>query len=352
VKRALIVALALAAVGCGPRPPERVKDPTRKAVVSGVLIGYKSDRPNCTAATRSKEEALALAEKLRTDLVAGTITFEEALAHSDDPVTRGRGGLMDRYRFGQLPLKIEAVVLALQPGGISEPYDAGNGYSLFRVDAEDPRGLNHILVSYKGARHAPLAVTRTKDQARETAEQALADLEAGVPFDEAARKYSNGMEAKRGGYLGPALIRALLPEHQQAVDALQAGGRTEVLESPVGFHIYQAVDPWPDTVGLRHVMVAYQGALLAPFSITRSKEEARRRAGEARQKLLDGTDFAVVAKAFSDDASTASKGGDLGPVPLNELPAELEWTAFHLSPGQVSEVVESPGGFHVMVRTR
>lgn len=352
MKKILALALALAALGCGKKAPERVKDPSRKVALSAVLVGYKSDRPNRTTATRPREEAAALAAKLRADLAAGAITFEQALARSDDPQSVPRGGFLNVYRFGQLPLATEAVVFALQPGELSDPVDAGNGFVIFRRDIEDPRGIEHILVSYKGAQHAPLAITRTKEQAREAVRQALTELQAGAPFAEVSRKYSNGTEARRGGYLGQAVVRSLFPEHQAAVGALKLGETTEVLESPIGFHLYRAVEPWPDTVALRHVMVAYQGALLAPFSITRSKEEARRRAGEARQKLLGGSDFTSVAKAYSDDPSTAGSGGDLGAVPLNELPVEMEWAAFHLPLNQVSEIVESPGGFHVMVRYR
>jgi len=66
-------------------------------------------------------------------------------------------------------------------------------------------------------------------------------------------------------------------------------------------------------------MVAYQGRFW-PLLHHRSKEEARRRTGEALEKLLGGADFASVAKDYSDDPSTAGKGGNLGTVPLNELP--------------------------------
>ncbi len=352
MKRPLVLALILALSGCGPQTPERVKDPTRKVVLSGILVGYRTDRPDRTAAVRSPEEARVLAEKLAADLTAGTISFEQALEQSDDALSRGRGGYLDTFRFGQLPLHLEEAAFALQPGGFSPPLDNGNGWLILRRDPEDPRGLNHLLVTYKGALHAPLAVTRTKEQAAETAARALEEIRTGTPFAEAARKYSNGIEAKRGGYLGRAVVRALIPEHRAAVDALRIGETTGVLESPVGFHLYQAVDPWPDTVALRHIMVAYQGALLAPFSITRSKSEAAARAEEARGKLLAGTPFPEVAKAYSDDPSTADKGGDLGAVPLNELPVEMEWTAFHLPLNQISAIVESPGGFHVMVRYR
>lgn len=353
MKKLLVLGLVpLLFTACGRKAPERAKDPSRKVVLSAILIGYQCDRPNRTEATRTPEEARTLAEQLRADILAGTITFEEAVARSDDPQGRDRGGHLGTYRFGQLPLALEAVAFALQPGEISAPYDGGNGFTLFRRDIEDPRGLNHILVAYKGALHAPLAVTRTKDQARETALQALEELRNGAPFEAVARKVSNGMEAKRGGYLGQGMVPALFPEHQAVVNALQIGQLSPVMESPVGYHLYQAVEPWPDTVGLRHVMVAYQGALLAPFSITRSKPEARQRAEEARRKLMEKTEFAAVAKDYSDDLSTAGKAGDLGSVPLNELPVEMEWTAFHLPVGEVSEVVESPGGFHVMVRYR
>ena len=87
-------------------------------------------------------------------------------------------------------------------------------------------------------------------------------------------------------------------------------------------------------------MVAYQGALLAPFSITRSKDEAGRRALEVLERLKKGEAWDALAKKYSDDKSTSASGGDLGIIPLNIIPTELEGVAFTFFDAQ--DVVRHP----------
>ena len=291
-----------------------------------------------------------MAQKLYADLKAGTVTFDQAVSTSDDAQSREHLGYLNVFRFGDLPPQVEAAAFVLKPGEFTSPMDAGIGWAIYRRDVEDIRGVNHILISYKGAQHAPLAISRTREQALEAAQHARQELMAGKPFAETARKYSNGLEAKRNGYLGWMTKNALLPDHRDAVWALKQKEPSTVLESPIGFHIYQTIPPWPDTVGVKHIMVAYQGALLAPFSITRSKEEARTLAKDIRERLLKGEDWDTMVRKHSDDTSTAKTSGDLGLIPLNVVPAELEGVAFTLPLNQISDVVESPGGFHILLR--
>jgi len=279
------------------------------------------------------------------------LTFEEAVASSDDTSSRDRLGYVSVYRFGDLPLALEPVVFALKPGEVTAPMDSGIGWALYRREPEEGlRGLNHILVSFKGALHSPLAISRTREQALEMARQGRQELQAGAPFAEVAKKYSNGLEAKRYGYLGWVHRKGLLPEHREVIWSLKDGEVSEVMESPMGYHLYQFVPPWPDTIGLKHIMVAYQGALLAPFSITRSKDEARQRAREVLDRLKKGEAWDALAKKYSDDKSTSGSSGDLGIIPLNIIPTELEGVAFTSPLNQPSDVVESPGGFHILIR--
>lgn len=107
----------------------------------------------------------------------------------------------------------------------------------------------------------------------------------------------------------------------------------------------------PLEVGARHVLVAYKGADHARPYITRSREEALALAEELRKRVLDGEDFAVVAKENSDDAGSAAMGGDLGKFRREEMVPEFSDAVFALKPGDVSAVVESAFGFHVIQRT-
>lgn len=99
----------------------------------------------------------------------------------------------------------------------------------------------------------------------------------------------------------------------------------------------------------RHILVSWAGAVNALPNVQRTREEARIRAEEARQKVLDGADFAQVARAWSDD-STAARGGDLGGFEAGTMVAPFEEAVRALKVGEVSRVIETPFGFHVIER--
>lgn len=98
-----------------------------------------------------------------------------------------------------------------------------------------------------------------------------------------------------------------------------------------------------------HVLVSYAGAVNALPNISRSREEAHARAEEVRGKLLGGGDFAELAKAYSDDA-TGPRGGSLGGFMDGTMVAPFEAAVKALAVGKVSEVVETPFGYHVIRR--
>ncbi|MCI0433901.1 MAG: peptidyl-prolyl cis-trans isomerase [Gemmatimonadetes bacterium] len=70
-------------------------------------------------------------------------------------------------------------------------------------------------------------------------------------------------------------------------------------------------------------------------------------AGQLRQRAAGGEDFAMLARAFSQDGS-AQQGGDLGFFARGAMVPDFENAAFALQPGQVSDVVQSPFGLHII----
>ncbi|MER2532525.1 MAG: peptidylprolyl isomerase [Candidatus Competibacter sp.] len=79
------------------------------------------------------------------------------------------------------------------------------------------------------------------------------------------------------------------------------------------------------------------------------RDAQRRRIESLRTRLLAGEDFATLAKAESEDASSAEKGGDLGDwVKGEEMVAPFAAALAKLQVGQVSEVVETQFGFHLI----
>ena len=71
-------------------------------------------------------------------------------------------------------------------------------------------------------------------------------------------------------------------------------------------------------------------------------------ATELLKQLQDGADFAQFAKAHSDDKSNAAQGGELGTFGRGTMVAEFENAVFTLRPGQLSEVIRTPFGFHIV----
>ena len=84
-----------------------------------------------------------------------------------------------------------------------------------------------------------------------------------------------------------------------------------------------------------------------PKSEPAKKEEARKKLEDIEKRVQKGEDFAVLAKDFSEDAS-AAQGGDLGMIPRGKMPKALDDAAFSLKPGEVSNVVETELGFHLI----
>ncbi|MCW9049420.1 MAG: SurA N-terminal domain-containing protein [Deltaproteobacteria bacterium] len=77
-------------------------------------------------------------------------------------------------------------------------------------------------------------------------------------------------------------------------------------------------------------------------------KKRRELAAELLNQLKEGADFALLAKTHSDDKSNAAQGGDLGSFGRGVMVQEFEQAVFALRPGQLSEVVQTPFGFHLI----
>ncbi|AMD00471.1 SurA N-terminal domain-containing protein [Halomonas chromatireducens] len=89
-----------------------------------------------------------------------------------------------------------------------------------------------------------------------------------------------------------------------------------------------------------HIMVAFNGE--------RDREEAASRLEGIRAELADGEDFAELALRYSDDPTTAEQGGDLGTISRGFFGDAFDEAAFALGPGQVSDIVETDSGLHLL----
>jgi peptidyl-prolyl cis-trans isomerase D len=87
---------------------------------------------------------------------------------------------------------------------------------------------------------------------------------------------------------------------------------------------------------------------LAQDSDSDTINKRRELAQNIRQQLREGADFAQLAKLHSDDTASAADGGDLGYFGRGMMVSEFETAAFALRPGQISDVIQTPFGFHII----
>lgn len=107
----------------------------------------------------------------------------------------------------------------------------------------------------------------------------------------------------------------------------------------------------PTEVKASHILISYKGADRADQQISRTKDEAKAEAERIRNLIVEqGQDFANLARKHSDGPSK-SKGGDLGKFKFEVMAKPFSEAAFALKIGDVSEVVETGFGFHVIKRT-
>jgi peptidyl-prolyl cis-trans isomerase SurA len=98
----------------------------------------------------------------------------------------------------------------------------------------------------------------------------------------------------------------------------------------------------------RPATASFRAILVRPDPTAEAKAAARAEADSALVELRQGADFATLARRVSDDPGTREAGGDLGWFRRGRMVAEFEAVAFRLRPGQVSEVVETPFGYHLI----
>lgn len=77
-------------------------------------------------------------------------------------------------------------------------------------------------------------------------------------------------------------------------------------------------------------------------------KKSRQRADSIRRAILNGADFNEMVSKYSQDKSMADSKGSLGYIKANRFPYEFEVAAYSTPEGQISEVVESPAGFHII----
>ena len=210
---------------------------------------------------------------------------------------------------------------------------------------QEEYNLSHILFrAPEGATPEQLARLRAK------AEDVAARIGRGEPFDKLAASYSDAPDALTGGNLGWRSAERLPGLFAEAVTTLKPGETTPILRSAAGFHIVRVMDRKGGSQSGVPAQVQQTRArhILIKTSEVLTDADARRRLTDLRERVVQGgASFADLARIHSADLS-AAKGGDLGWIYPGDTVPEFEQAMDALKPGELSQPVQSPFGWHLI----
>jgi peptidyl-prolyl cis-trans isomerase SurA len=206
---------------------------------------------------------------------------------------------------------------------------------------DEEYSLSHILVLVP--EQASPEQIQTK---RVIAEKALNQIKGGADFRQVSAGVSDAQNALDGGPLGwrPA---ARLPQiFVDAVKTMKVGEVSPVLRSANGFHIIKLADKRGNDSPVI-IQQTHARHILLRLNEVVSEAEAKQRLTNLKERIDNGTSFVELARLQSEDAS-ASRGGDLGWLSPGDTVPEFERAMNGLEPGQVSDPVQSPFGWHLI----
>lgn len=210
-----------------------------------------------------------------------------------------------------------------------------------RGDVQDEFEIGHILV-----RTPEDGSPEELQKLKEKAEQALQALQGGTNFAEVSARYSDAPNALEGGSLGWKTSSQIPDLFNEALKGMQPGEVSPILRSPNGFHILKLTDRRGSTsplvveqTKLRHILIKLSEIV--------SESDAQQKMTMIKERLDHGSDFAELARQYSEDAS-ANSGGDLGWVNPGDTVPQFEKAMNLLAPGEISEPVRTPFGYHII----
>lgn len=210
-----------------------------------------------------------------------------------------------------------------------------------RGSEDEQVDISHILI-----RTPEQASPEELQKLRAKAEDVLKKLQGGADFAQISAGFSDAPNALEGGKLGWKKLSELPDLFQDPLKKLKAGEITQILRSPNGFHILKINDKRGDS-GPMVVQQTHARHILVKPSEVLSDAEAQRRLTDLKERLENGGNFEELARQYSEDG-TASKGGDLGWLNPGDTVPEFEKAMDALQPGQVSDPVRSPFGWHLI----
>ena len=177
-------------------------------------------------------------------------------------------------------------------------------------------------------------------------EQALKRARAGENFAELAAAFSDAPEALQGGDIGWRPLDRMPGLYADVARKLGVGEVSDLLRSSAGFHVVKLLSKRGGSAAAS-IQQTHARHILIRVNEVVSEAEARRKLENVRERIVNGVDFAEQARLYSQDGS-AAKGGDLGWLNPGDTVPEFERAMDILKDNELSPVVQSPFGMHLI----
>lgn len=193
----------------------------------------------------------------------------------------------------------------------------------------------------------PIPSASAPENSRRQAAEIIGQLREGADFGELARTHSTHRQsAERGGEVTLA-GGWMPPAFDEAVQKLPDSTLSGVIETPEAFYIVYRLSGVYLQMRASHILLAVDRKLEGT-ALERENERARSKAWELFRRLQNGESFFEMARDNSDDQGSKEQGGDIGWQKRGQIVKEFEDVAYAQEPGQVSEPVHSPFGWHII----
>ncbi len=196
--------------------------------------------------------------------------------------------------------------------------------------------ISHIIIAPKPGQKS---IAETQNKIRLVQEQ----LKLKKSFSEVAKKYSQDSgSAPNGGDLGWFGKGQMMPEFEAAAFNLKPGQVSDVVITVYGLHIIKLLEKKDDQVHAAHILIT---ATPSAADIVKAK----RTVTALHERVTSGKEnFNKVAQTYSDDPEAKTKEGKLIGIPVEGFPPEVKDELAILKEGEISDVIETQTGYHII----
>ncbi len=240
---------------------------------------------------------------------------------------------------------IDQRVVEFQAQGGQVPDDSAGRAAVRRQVFE--RMIDEELLVQQAQRDTAVKVTEQEvlDQVEQTYQNVRKQFSSETEFQAQLRQVGLGSVEEWRRRLTEEQRRAIL--QQRLLEALRQRGRLRPIP-PTDAQMREFWEQNRAQQPRRPPSAAFRQVVMTARPDSAAKARARQLAESLTVELRRGADFAGVAKRFSADSGTREQGGELGWFRRGLMVPEFEDVAFRLRPGQISDPVETPLGFHII----